>query len=98
MGDECIGREYDKKHVCSGPVQPNHTLINKAKIRGVKDRLYFDKAINISWCCQKFHNEHGETRKFREWFKARQIWRYGRQAVKDFFEKSPQRVKERFYD
>ena len=108
MGGKCDGLEYDdfchrKRHVCSGPMAPNHTLINDAKIRGrnnpkhrlYKDRYYFDKPINISWVCQKFHNEHGETRKFRDWFKTRQIWRYGRDRVAEYLERSPQRIKER---
>jgi hypothetical protein len=98
---ECDGLAYNdychiKRHVCSGPGAWNHTLINRGKVRGVKiSRAYFDKPINLSWNCQKFHSEYGETTKYREWFKQRQIWKYGRKAVKEFFDNSPQKIKER---
>ncbi len=95
----CDGLEYDDfcdrvRHSCSGPGAWNHTLINKAKVRGVKvNRAYFDKRINMSWCCQWFHGQYGETKAFREWFKQRQIFRYGRKTVEDYIQNGPNRVK-----
>lgn len=92
----CEGQKY-KRHTCFGPFAWNHVLINKAKFRGVpkKFKKYFDQRINLSRCCQWFHNQHGETTAFREWFKKRQIFIYGRAAVEKFFRDSPQKIKER---
>jgi hypothetical protein len=96
---ECDGLLYNdychvKRHVCSGPGAWNHTIFNKAKVKGIKiNRAYFDKRINLSWNCQKFHAEYGETKKYREWFKMRQIFTYGRRAVEDYINNGPNKVK-----
>jgi hypothetical protein len=97
---DCDGKLYDdfchrKRHICSGCGAWNHTLLNKKKYQGCAERAYFENPINKSWNCQKFHAEYGETTKYREWFKQRQIFKYGRKAVKDFFDNSPQKIKER---
>lgn len=95
----CDGLDYDdfchrKRHVCWGSATWNHVLFNKAKVKGVKiNRAYFDKRINLSWNCQKFHDEYGETTKYREWFKQRQIFIYGRKAVEDYLKNGPNKVK-----
>jgi len=76
---------------------PNHSLINKRKFQGIPQKLkkYFDNPINIFWCCNEFHGMYGETRPFRDWFKDKQIFLYGRAAVAKFFTDSPQKIKER---
>jgi hypothetical protein len=98
----CEGWEYDdfckrERHSCSGRTSPNHTLINKRKFQGIPDRLkkYFDKPINIMWCCNEFHGMYGETKAFRAWFRDRQVFLYGRAAVKAFFDNAPMKIKER---
>ncbi len=90
----CDGRAYDPTHVCSGPFAWNHTILNKAKYRGVKEKKYFDNPINLSWCCQSFHNSHGETRKFRAWFYTVQCHKYGTGTVKKFLMDAPMKVHE----
>jgi hypothetical protein len=97
----CCGYEYDdfchrERHDCDGAAHPNHSLINKRKFQGIRiNRGYFDKPINIFWCCNGFHGMWGETTAFRAWFRDRQVFLYGRAAVKSFFDNSPQKIKER---
>jgi hypothetical protein len=96
----CDGWEYDKYknwllHDCPGNGPPNHTLINKAKYRGVKGKArdYFDNKINMSDLCIPYHAQYGETTEFREFWKQRQEKVYGVQTVKNFYLEAPMKVK-----
>jgi hypothetical protein len=97
----CDGHLYDdflyrERHVCDTDPQRNHVLFNKAKIRGVKvNREYFDQEICVSYCCQWFHNQYGETKGFRKFWREVQEKRYGTAAVRAFLLGGPNKIKER---
>lgn len=92
----CEGQAY-RQHTCSGPMEANHTLINKRKIQGIRhNRGYFDQPINISYVCQGFHNMYGETKEYRKWFYTLQCYKFGTRAVKRFLMNAPMKIKERY--
>jgi len=92
----CEGQQFEH-HICDEPLDLHEVIYPRSVFQKLdaSKHDYFWSAVNCTIVCRWFHKNRGETPEFRDWFLARMANEYGAQAVVDWVEGAPLKIKEK---